>query len=83
LLRAVGIEVGAVHPEPIEDVNVRPMQTPCNDVEGSKIAFEEAQRAVNTTPLKPTEDPSPMEHSSEPRKQAYESDVRSIKRLFN
>ena len=83
LLRAVGIEVGAGHPEPIEDVNVRPMQTPCNDVEGSKIAFEEAQRAVNTTPLKPTEDPSPMEHSSEPRKQAYESDVRSIKRLFN
>lgn len=83
LLRAVGIEVGAERPEPIEDVNVRSLQTPCNTIEGSKIAFEEAQRAVNATPLKPTEDPSPMEHSSEPRKQAYESDVRSIKRLFN
>ncbi|MBO7283108.1 MAG: Clp protease ClpP [Alistipes sp.] len=83
LLRAVGIEVGAERPEPIEDVNVRSLQTPCNTIEGSKIAFEEAQRAVNATPLKPTEDPSPIEQNSEPRKQAYESDVCSIKRLFS
>ena len=83
LLRAVGIEVGTEYTEPIEDVNVRSLQTPCNTVESSKIAFEEAQRAVATTTLKPTEDPSPLEHSSEPRQQAYESDVRSIKRLFN
>ena len=82
LLRAVGIEVGAEHPDPIEDVNVRSLQTPCNAIESSKIAFEEAQRAVKTTPLKPTDDPSPLEHCSEPRQQAYESDVRSIKRLF-
>lgn len=83
LLRAVGIEVGTEYTEPIEDVNVRSLQTPCNAVESSKVAFEEAQRAVATTTLKPTEDPSPLEHSSEPRQQAYESDVRSIKRLFN
>lgn len=83
LLRAVGIEVGAERPEPIEDVNVRSLQIPCNTIEGSKIAFEEAQRAVNATPLKPTEDPSPIEQNSEPRKQAYESDVCSIKRLFS
>ena len=83
LLRAVGIEVGTEYTEPIEDVNVRSLQTPCNTVESSKVAFEEAQRAVATTTLKPTEDPSPLEHSSEPRQQAYESDVRSIKRLFN
>lgn len=82
LLRAVGIEVGAEHPDPIEDVNVRSLQTPCNAIESSKIAFEEAQRAVKTTPLKPTDDPSPLEYCSEPRQQAYESDVRSIKRLF-
>lgn len=83
LLRAVGIEVGEGQQEPIEDVNVRSLQTPCNLSDSSKLAFEEAQRAVNTTPLKPIEDPSPMEHSSEPRQQAYENDVRSIKRLFN
>ena len=83
LLRAVGIEVGTEYTEPIEDVNVRSLQTPCNTVESSKVAFEEAQRAVATTTLKPTEDPTPLEHSSEPRQQAYESDVRSIKRLFN
>lgn len=83
LLRAVGIEVGEERPEVIEDVNVRSLQTPCNAAENSKIAFEEAQRQVQATTLKSVEDPSPMEHSSEPRQQAYESDVRSIKRLFN
>ena len=83
LLRAVGIEVGEQQPRLIEDVNVRSLQMPSNASDTSKLAFEEAQRAVSTTPLKPIEDPSPMEHSSEPRQQAYESDVRSIKRLFN
>ena len=83
LLRAVGVEVEAEHPELIEDVNVRALQTPCNAMENSKIAFEDAQRGADATSLKPVEDPSPMEHSSEPRKQAYESDVRSIKRLFS
>ena len=83
LLRAVGIEVGAEHPELIEDVNTRSLQTPCNATDASTLAFEEAQKVVDTTPLKPIEDPSPMEHSSEPRQQAYESDVRSIKRMFN
>jgi ATP-dependent protease ClpP protease subunit len=83
LLRAVGIEVGGERPEVIEDVNVRSLQTPCNASEISKIAFEEAQREAQATTLKSVDDPSPMEHSSEPRQQAYESDVRSIKRLFN
>ena len=82
LLRAIGIELDAQHPEPIEDVNVRALQRPCNTGEASKLAFEEAQKSVNQTSLKPIEDPSPMEHSSEPRQQAYENDVRSIKRLF-
>ena len=83
LLRAVGIDVDKEQPELIEDVNVRSLQTPCNASEASKVAFEQAQRGVDATALKPVEDPSPMEHSSEPRKQAYESDVRSIKRLFS
>lgn len=83
LLRAVGIEVGDDRPEPIEDINVRALHTASNVLETSKVAFEEAQRGVEATTLKPVEDPSPMEHCSEPRKQAYESDVRSIKRLFN
>lgn len=83
LLRAVGIDVDKERPELIEDINVRSLQTPCNASEASKVAFEQAQRGVDSTTLKPVEDPSPMEHSSEPRKQAYESDVRSIKRLFS
>ena len=83
LLRAVGIEVGDDRPEPIEDINVRALHTASNVLETSKVAFEEAQRGVEATTLKPVEDPSPMEHCSEPRKQAYESDARSIKRLFN
>lgn len=83
LLRAVGIDIDAKHPEPIDDINVRSLQTPCNAADGSKIAFEQAQRGVEATSLKPIEDPSPMDHSSEPRQQAYENDVRSIKRLFN
>lgn len=83
LLRAVGIEVGDDRPEPIEDINVRALHTASNVSDISKVAFEEAQRRVEATTLKPVEDPSPMEHCSEPRKQAYESDARSIKRLFN
>ena len=83
LLRAVGIEVEEPQPELIEDVNVRSLQTPHNLSESSMLAFEEAQRAVNTTPLSPIEDPSPVDHGLEPRQQAYDSDVRSIKRLFN
>ena len=83
LLRAVGIEMAEEQPALGEDINVRSLQSPANVADTSKLAFEEGQRAASATPLKPTEDPSPMEHSSEPRQQAYESDVRSIKRLFN
>ena len=83
LLRAVGIDVDAEHPDVGEDVNVRALQTPINAGDISQVAFEEAQRAIASTSLKPVEDPSPMAHNSEPRQQAYESDVRSIKRLFN
>ena len=83
LLRAVGIEVGEKSEELIDDINVRPLHTVSNAADNSKVAFEEAQKKVCATTLKPVEDPSPMEHCSEPRKQAYESDVRSIKRLFN
>ena len=81
LLRAVGLDVDAGHPDEGEDLNVRPLQTPCNALDSSKVAFEEAQRAVSATLLKPIEDPSPMEPNAEPRRQAYESDVRSIKRI--
>lgn len=83
LLRVVGIEVGAEQPEPFEDVNVRSLQSPHNITDTSKVAFEQAQKSVDATSLKSVEDPSPIEHSAEPRQQAYESDVRSIKRLFN
>ena len=83
LLRAVGVDVDAEHPDVGEDVNVRALQMPINGAERSKVAFEEAQRAIVPTTLQPTEDPSPLAHNSEPRQQAYENDVRSIKRLFN
>jgi ATP-dependent protease ClpP protease subunit len=84
LLRAVGIDVDVEHPDVGEDVNVRAVQAAVNAADLSKVAFEEAQRAVAPTQLSPKEDPSPMAaHNSEPRHQAYESDVRSIKRLFN
>ena len=83
LLRAVGIDVDSEYPDVGEDVNVRASQMPAVVAEASKVAFEESQRAVAPTTLKPIEDPSPMAHHSEPRQQAYENDVRSIKRLFN
>ena len=83
LLRAVGIDLEAEHPDAGEDINVRAQQMPVNASDVSKVAFKESQHAVAPTTLKPTEDPSPMAHNSEPRKQAYESDVRSIKRMFN
>ena len=83
LLRAVGIDLEAEHPDAGEDINVRAQQMPVNASDVSKVAFKESQHAVAPTTLKPTEDPSPMAHNSEPRKQAYENDVRSIKRMFN
>lgn len=83
LLRAVGIDVDREHPDAIEDVNVRALQAPINASDTSKVVFEEAQRAVAPMTLKPVEDPSPVAQNSEPRQQAYESDLRSIKRLFN
>lgn len=83
LLRAVGIDVDREHPDAIEDVNVRALQVPINASDTSKVVFEEAQRAVAPMTLKPVEDPSPVAQNSEPRQQAYESDLRSIKRLFN
>ena len=83
LLRAVGIDVDREHPDAIEDVNVRALQAPINASDTSKVVFEEAQRAVAPMTLKPVEDPSPVAQNSEPRQLAYESDLRSIKRLFN
>lgn len=82
LLRALGVEFkDDITPE--SDVNYTPHPLPADSVDGSKITFENAQSAVEPIALKPMEDPSPVERSQEPRKQAYESDVRSIKRLFN
>lgn len=83
LLRAVGIDTDVEHPDVGEDVNVRALQTAINATDASMVAFEEAQRAVAPTQLKPKEDPSPLAHNCEPRQQAYENDVRSIRRLFN
>ena len=84
LLRAIGIELGGDAVPPAEsDINYTPHTLPSNSTERSMVAFEEAQSAVAPTTLKPMEDPSPIERSQEPRKQAYDSDVRSIKRLFN
>ena len=82
LLKALGVEFkDDITPE--SDVNYTPHPLPTDSVDGSKITFENAQSAVEPIALKPMEDPSPVERSQEPRKQAYESDVRSIKRLFN
>lgn len=82
LLKALGVEFkDDITPE--SDVNYTPHPLPADSVDGSKITFENAQSAVEPIALKPMEDPSPVERSQEPRKQAYESDVRSIKRLFN
>ena len=84
LLRAIGIELNSDATLPEErDINYTPHTLPNNSMERSMVAFEEAQSGVAPTAVKPTEDPSPVESSQEPRKQAYDSDVRSIKRLFN
>lgn len=80
LLRAIGLDVE--HPAVEDDINVRSLQTPCNATDTSKVAFDEGQKGALQAPLKPIEDPSPVEHNTEPRYKAYESDVRSIKRMF-
>lgn len=82
LLRAIGVELEE-ELQPQSDINYTPHPLPNDSADSSKVAFQEAQSAVEQVALKPTKDPSPVEQSYEPRKQAYESDVRSIKRLFN
>lgn len=84
LLRAVGIELGGKQPiVEDEDINYTHSPIPDNMADSSEVAFEEAQHMAKPTSGKPTADPSPMEHNSDPRHRAYESDIRSIKRLFN
>lgn len=84
LLRAVGIELGekqAIGKD--EDINYTHSPIPENSADSSEVAFEEAQHMAKPTSGKPTADPSPMEQNNDPRHKAYESDIRSIKRLFN
>lgn len=84
LLRAVGIELGGKQPiAEDEDINYTHSPIPENRADRSELAFEEAQHMAKPTSGKPTADPSPTEHNSDPRHRAYESDIRSIKRLFN
>jgi hypothetical protein len=56
-----------------------------NDVskQGSVLRMAEQQRSVAATTLKQEDDPVFKAEPMDVRKQAYESDVRSIKRLFN
>lgn len=84
LLRAVGIELGGKQPiVEDEDINYTHSPIPENRADNSEVAFEEAQHMAKPTSGKPTADPSPMEQNNDPRHKAYESDIRSIKRLFN
>lgn len=84
LLRAVGIELGGKQPiVEDEDINYTHSPIPENRADSSEVAFEEAQHMAKPTSGKPTADPSPMEQNNDPRHKAYESDIRSIKRLFN
>jgi hypothetical protein len=84
LLRAVCIELGDKQPiVEDEDINYTHSPIPENRADGSEVAFEEAQHMAKPTSGKPTADPSPTEHNNDPRHRAYESDIRSIKRLFN
>lgn len=84
LLRAVGIELENESSADTDvDINYTRHPMPNDSADNSKIAFEEAQSGVSPTRLKEVGDPSPVESANEPRQQAYESDIRSIKRLFN
>ena len=90
LLRTIGLGEGG-RPE-AEDVNYtmrrgvaqphqqpQPYPLPEAAAKSSLIAFEEAQRAVKPTEVKPTEDPAMVEVASNPRQAAYESDARNMR----
>lgn len=84
LLRAIGIDRAEdEHPEAADDINFMPREQlplPNATVEGSLLAFEEAQRGVNATQVKSVEDPSAIDGGADPRNTAYELDARSMRR---
>ena len=82
LLRAIGIESREGVPNAADDINyVSRERSVENAAELSTIAFEEGQLSASPTSaeLRTTEDPSPVEHSLNPRADAYERDARSIR----
>lgn len=87
LLRAIGIEVGEdVAPCQADDINYIPHSVSvdnnvANDVskQGSVLRMAEQQRSVAATTLKQEDDPVFKAEPMDVRKQAYESDVKSMK----
>lgn len=79
LMKAIGIDFDEAHPKAEDDINYIPREMPHNSIDSSTIAFQEAQREVAPTTLKATEDPSFIEPQSDPRRNAYDSDARSLR----
>lgn len=78
LLRAIGIDTT---PDVGDDINYIPRteHLPTAAANGSLVALDEGQKGVKPTTTKATEDPSPVERSSDERMTAYERDVRSLR----
>ncbi|MBR6630806.1 MAG: Clp protease ClpP [Alistipes sp.] len=78
LLRAIGIDTT---PDVGDDINYIPRteHLPTAAANSSLVALDEGQKGVKPTTTKATEDPSPVERSSDERMTAYERDVRSLR----
>lgn len=78
LLRAIGIDTT---PDEGDDINYIPRteHLPTAAANGSLVALDEGQKGVKPTTTKATEDPSPVERSSDERMTAYERDARSFR----
>lgn len=78
LLRAIGIDTT---PDVGDDINYIPRteHLPTAAANGSLVALDEGQKGVKPTTTKATEDPSPVERSSDERMTAYERDARSFR----
>lgn len=78
LLRAIGFDTT---PDVGDDINYIPRteHLPTAAANGSLVALDEGQKGVKPTTTKATEDPSPVERSSDERMTAYERDARSLR----
>lgn len=85
LLRAIGLGVDEISGDEVRDVNYISRHGvehtgPQASIEGSLIAFSEAQRQAKPTETESVQDPDLVELGHDPRSLAYEADARSLRR---